>query len=47
MVSGIKTNEEVLSVYKQLKNDRKLKGLKIKMKMKGIKKRKMMKILIQ
>ena len=30
MVSGIKTNEEVLSVYKLLKNDRKLKALTIK-----------------
>ena len=30
MVSGIKTNEEVLSVYKLLKNDRKLKALIIK-----------------
>ena len=30
MVSGIKTNEEVLSVYKLLKNDRKLKALTMK-----------------
>ena len=30
MVSGIKTNEEVLSIYKLLKNDRKLKALIIK-----------------